>query len=445
MEVNFDGIVGLTHNYSGLSYGNVASVKHQKQPSNPKQAALQGLEKMKYLMDLGIKQAVLPPQERPHIPTLHALGFQGSDREVIHSAFEQSPEIFFSCSSASCMWAANAATMSPSSDSTDKLVHFTPANLSSKFHRSIEPEITAAVLKKIFPDPKHFIHHPILPPGTTFTDEGAANHTRFCSKANGPGVQLFVFGKRAFGQTESVSKKFPARQSYEASQTITRLHQINPGQVIFAQQNPQAIDAGVFHNDVISVGHQNVFLFHEDAFVNTDAVITELEQKIASTCNAELIKIKVTAKEVSLSDAVNSYLFNSQIVTLPNNTMQLITPSECLEVPSVKAFLDQLMLRKDHPIKSVHYFNLRESMFNGGGPACLRFRVVLNDKEIAATHPYIFLTPELYIKLQSWINRHYRDYLLPQDLADPSLLEEGRRALDELTTILHLGSLYSFQ
>ena len=58
-EANFDGLVGPTHNYAGLSVGNVASLNNAKNTSNPKQAAKQGLAKMKALADLGMVQGVL--------------------------------------------------------------------------------------------------------------------------------------------------------------------------------------------------------------------------------------------------------------------------------------------------------------------------------------------------------------------------------------------------
>lgn len=432
-EVNFDGIVGPTHNYSGLSYGNVASINYQQSVSNPKQAALQGLNKMKFLADLGIKQAVVPPQHRPHIATLRALGFTGSDQDIIRRAFKESPSLFFSCCSASSMWTANAATVSPSSDNADGRVHITPANLSNKFHRSIEASETAHFLKSIFPDGKHFVHHSALLAGNGLADEGAANHTRFCKTFGEGGVQLFVFGRYALGTAATESPlKYPARHTFEASQTIARLHQLRREMTVFAQQNPLAIDAGVFHNDVISVGHENLFFYHELAFVNTDAVVEEICEKMESHCNTKMTLIKVSAKQVPLEDAVKSYMFNSQIVSSPDQKKVLIAPTECQNVPSVKAFFDTM------PIDQIHYLNLRESMQNGGGPACLRLRVVLNEKELAATHQHIFLTDALYKRLTDWVQRHYRDSLRPEDLADPQLYMESENAMSDLKHILKL-------
>ena len=147
IEANFDGLVGPTHNYAGLSAGNNASTSNAGGASNPKEAALQGLQKMKALQDLGLVQGVLPPQERPDLHTLRKLGFSGSDVQVLASAAKQAPLQLAACCSASSMWTANAATVSPSADCSDKRIHFTPANLNGMFHRSIEHETTGRSLK----------------------------------------------------------------------------------------------------------------------------------------------------------------------------------------------------------------------------------------------------------------------------------------------------------
>lgn len=445
IEMNFDGIIGPTHNYSGLSYGNVASTEHSQMISNPKQAALQGLAKMHTLMLLGIKQAVLPPQERPFIPILHSLGFMGSEKEILEKAWKTDPKILKACSSAACMWAANAATVSPSADSNDERVHFTPANLISKFHRSFEGATTGFILYRIFNHPVYFAHHHPLPYHMDYADEGAANHTRFCKSFDQPGIQLFVYGRSIQSQQEILPKKFPARQTDEASKAVARLHRLSPSRVVFAQQHPDAIDAGVFHNDVISVGHQNVFLYHEKAFVNTPEIIQQLRNLMEQYCQTPLIDLEVKNSDISLEEAVKTYLFNSQILTLPDQTMVLIAPQECQTSPSVNRFLQQLLTNKNQPIHQIIYQNIRESMQNGGGPACLRLRVALKKKEYDAMHRPVQLTEELYQNLVKWVGKHYRDRLLPDDLADPQLLNEGRYALDELSNLLQLGSIYSFQ
>jgi succinylarginine dihydrolase len=444
-EINFDGIVGPTHNYSGLSYGNIASINNAETVSNPKKAALEGLAKMHTLMSLGIKQAVLPPQERPFIPILHSLGYEGSESKILTSAAEDNFFLLMQCSSAASMWAANAVTMSPSCDSEDKKIHFTPANLITQFHRSFEAPVTGHIIHRIFDNPNLFIHHYPLPPHPIYADEGAANHTRFCKNYGDPGIQLFVYGRGGTNASAPQPKIYPARQTLEASLAIARLHRLSPERVIFAQQNPEAIDAGVFHNDVIAVGNQNVFFYHEKTFVNSEQVLDEIRRKVETHCQTEMHLIRVSEDQVSLVEAVKTYLFNSQIVTKNDGSMVLIAAQECQESPSVKMFLDELISNKDQPINQIIFQNVRESMQNGGGPACLRFRAVLNAQEQKALLPFVLLTNSLYQNLVEWVNKHYRDRLVPQDLADPKLLHESWRALDELTWLLQLGSIYPFQ
>ncbi len=443
-EVNFDGLVGPTHNYSGLSFGNIASVKHKASVSNPREAALQGLAKMKTLLDLGLRQAVLPPHERPNIAMLRGLGFSGDEACVIREASQKAPEIFTSVCSASAMWTANAAIVTPSQDTADRKVHFTPANLNNKFHRSFEHQTTSRVLKEIFSDPQHFVHHPALAQGPWLGDEGAANHTRLCLDHAAKGVHFFVFGKYAFRAGEE-PKKFPARQTFEASQAVARLHGIKEEQVVYGQQNPAIIDEGVFHNDVAAMGNEELYLYHENAYENSESLMNELKRKFLSITGSELKLICVPEKTVQVKDAVSSYLFNSQLVSLPSGKMAVIAPENCRESSSVKAFLESLEKDPSIPVSQIRYFDLRQSMSNGGGPACLRLRIVLTETEYGKAHSGCYLSEKRYHELTQWVKKHYRDRLSPDDLADPKLLIEVRTALDELTQILSLKSIYSFQ
>ena len=437
-EVNFDGIVGPTHNYAGLSYGNLASQKFKLSVSNPREAALQGLAKMKFLSDLGVKQAVLPPQLRPDLGTLRRAGFGGSDADVIAAAYREDPRLLAACYSASSMWAANAATVAPSSDARDGRVHFTPANLVTQFHRSIEPDATAAILKAIFRETTRFAHHAPLPATPYFGDEGAANHTRLCGDYGSGGIEIFAYGRSA--SASALPARFPARQTLEASRAIARLHQLDAERTIFVQQNPAAIDAGVFHNDLVAVGNQNVLLYHESAFAEPDAAMEEIRRKFDAVCEQPLHLIRATEAQVPLADVVQTYLFNSQLVTLPDGTMSLIAPVECRRHPRASQFLEQL-LRSGTPIRSVHYLDVRQSMQNGGGPACLRLRVVLTEQELAAMHSGVLLTDALHASLTAWVQRHYRDRISHEDLADPALAEEGRAAQTELWGLLGLNDL----
>lgn len=441
-EANFDGLVGPTHNYAGLSVGNVASLSNAKNSSSPKQAAKQGLQKMKALHDLGMVQGVLAPQERPDVYTLRRLGFTGSDSEVISKAAKQAPAVFRAVCSASSMWTANAATISPSADTADGKVHFTPANLTNKFHRSLEPQTTGRILQAMFANPEHFAHHQHLPDNDHFGDEGAANHTRLCADYGKRGVELFVFGRYAFDQNKPAPKRFPARHTLEACEAVARLHGLSDEHVVYMQQNPDVIDQGVFHNDVIAVGNQNVLFYHQQAFVGSQAKLAELKQKFGN--QSELFLIEVKDQEVSVQEAIKTYLFNTQVITLSNGEMAIIAPTECQDSPSVSAYLAELTGRGT-PIKNVHYYDVKQSMRNGGGPACLRLRIALSEQERQAVNPNVLMNEQLFATLNNWVDKHYRDEISEADLADPQLLQESRTALDELTQLLKLGSVYQFQ
>lgn len=439
-EVNFDGLVGPTHHYAGLAIGNLASVKHAHQPSNPRAAVKQGLDKMRLVMQLGIKQAILPPHPRPNLLLLQRLGFSGSTEKILQQAYGENETLLAACYSAASMWTANAATVSPSANCLDHRVHFSPANLISQFHRHQEAAMTTTLLQKIFDDEHYFVVHSPLPAVNEFADEGAANHANFCKEYGAPGVEFFVYGKQGFAYTTDIPPRYPARQSLIASEAIARRHGLVNSKVVFAQQNPAAIDAGVFHNDVIAVSNGECFFYHEQAFVNKNQVIADLRR----ATNNRLQCIEVKATEVSLAEAVQTYLFNSQLVSLPDNTMALIAPLECEQSAVVKNYLDHL-LRQRTPIKKVYYVDCRQSMKNGGGPACLRLRVVLTEKELIASHPGVYLTEDLYQQLLRWADKHYRDRLTSNDFLDPHLVTESYAALDELTELLQLGPIYPFQ
>ena len=436
-EVNFDGLVGLTHHYAGLSFGNEASTKHRYQVSNPKLAALQGLRKMKALSDAGFAQALIPPQERPNVQALRLLGFSGTDEQVVEKAWRQAPHLLSAASSASSMWVANAATVCPSADALDGKVHLTVANLNNKFHRASEAPTTERLLRAIFRDETRFAVHPALPQVAMFGDEGAANHNRLGGDYGGPGIQLFVYGREESGGL--IPARYPARQTLEASQAVARVNQVNPKQVIFAQQNPAVIDQGVFHNDVIAVSNQQVLFCHEQAFLHQQDVLGVLRAKVPG-----FIAIEVPASEVSVQDAVQTYLFNSQLLSREDGSMTLVLPEESRQHEGVWRYLNAL-LAAGNPISELKVFDLRESMANGGGPACLRLRVVLTEAERQAVNPAVMMNDALFETLTRWVEKHYRDRLTQADLADPQLLCEGREALDELTRLLDLGSVYPFQ
>lgn len=437
-EANFDGLVGLTHHYAGLSFGNEASTRNQLQPSNPRLAAKQGLLKMKALADMGYVQGVIPPHERPNIAALRQLGFGGSDEQVLAAAGKTAPGLLSAASSASAMWVANAATVSPSADSLDGRVHLTVANLNNKFHRAIEAPETAWLLRSIFRDDRHFAVHDALPQVAMFGDEGAANHNRLGGAYGERGVQLFVYGRDSSHEGKA-PQRYPARQTREASEAVARLHQLSPESVLYAQQNPAVIDQGVFHNDVIAVSNQQMLFCHQHAFVNQPELLAQLRSRVPG-----FVALEVPENRVSVKDAVETYLFNSQLLSRPDGTMMLVLPEESRQHPGVWRYLCE-QVEADTPLKALKVFDLRESMYNGGGPACLRLRVVLTPQEQQAVNPAVLMNNRLFSTLNNWVDRHYRDRLTQADLVDPQLLREGRDALDELTKLLDLGNVYAFQ
>lgn len=437
-EFNFDGIVGPTHNYSGLSYGNVASSTHQNKTSSPRAAALQGLKKMKFLAELGVGQAVLPPLLRPRLSFLRELGFSGSDSQVIDKAWKEDPILVAVCYSASNMWTANAATVSPSSDCSDGRLHMTPANLASTLHRSLEGPDTLRVLQAIFSDEEKFAIHDPLHSTMALTDEGAANHTRLAPRHQDRGLELFVFGKAAMNRSVGGPNIFPARQTLESCQSIARRHGLDDRHAMFIQQTPKAIDAGVFHNDVISVGNQNVLLAHEDAFVNQAETLKSITDRFEHLFDSRLSIVEFSSEEISLEDTVASYLFNSQLVTRPDGSMTLVCPIDCQENAHALRCTERLVT-EDNPIDDVKFFDLRQSMNNGGGPACLRLRVVLDEAQQSAMHTGVVLTEELHDQLVAWVNENYREELKPDDLRDPNLVEETKSTISKLADILKLN------
>jgi succinylarginine dihydrolase len=436
-EVQFDGLVGPTHNYGGLSRGNVASTGHGGQTSNPRAAARQGLAKMHLVRELGALQAILPPQDRPCLATLRRLGFRGSDEDVVRAAAADGGLLLRVSSSASSMWTANAATVAPSEDSADRRVHFVPANLQAMFHRSIEAPTTTRILRAIFSDESAFVVHDPLPGGGQLADEGAANQTRLSTSRGA--IHLFAWGKQAWGDGV-YPKRFPARQTHEASRALARLHALEPERCRFPQQHPDGIDSGAFHTDVLAVGNGPFFMLHELAFLDRDAFLADLKQALGD----ELFVVEATLRELPVKSAVDAYPFNSQVLTVGEGSMVIVAPLDSQEDERARAFLERVVAAGG-PVKAVHYLDVRQSMHNGGGPACLRLRVPLEDSEAAKVKAHVFFTPELEARLTAWVDARYRDRLVPGDLADPELLRETMTALDELTALLGIGSVYDFQ
>ncbi|MGY6662270.1 MAG: N-succinylarginine dihydrolase [Glycocaulis sp.] len=441
IEANFDGLVGPTHNYAGLAEGNLASAKNAGNIAAPRAGVLEGLAKAKRLADAGLVQGFLPPHERPFIPGLRALGFTGSDAQVWESAFRRAPVLARNMASASPMWAANAATVSPSPDTADGRLHMSAANLLSTLHRSIEGPQTARALRAIFPDEGRFAVHDPLPMQSAFGDEGAANHVRLCAEHGAPGVEILVYGRDAF---ESWQARFPARQTKQACEAIARRHGLDPERTVIVRQSRAAIEAGAFHNDVVCVGNGRVLFFHELAFEDTEATLDAI--RAAAKGLFDPVFVEVAQDEVPIEDAITSYIFNSQLLGWPGeDRMVLLAPKETQETASTRAYCER-MVAGNGPIGRVDYADVRQSMRNGGGPACLRLRVVLTPAELKAVNPGVMLDDRLFAALTDWAKTHYRESLSLTELADPALVDESRAALDALTRIMGLGGdFYDFQ
>jgi succinylarginine dihydrolase len=411
-EINFDGIVGPSHNYAGLSFGNVASMKHAGAVSEPRAAALQGIDKMRANLALGLSQGIFLPHPRPDRAWLAELGTTIEDTDGALAA---------NALSASAMWAANAATVSPAPDTADGRTHLTIANLKTMPHRSHEWPATLAQLQVAFGNDAFAVHAPVPP---AFGDEGAANHMRLAPSHGEPGVEVFVYGVSGGA--------FPARQHIEASKAIARLHELDEGRLIFAQQSEQAIAAGAFHNDVVAAANEHVLFAHEQAFADKAALVAALEAKVPG-----FEYVEVPASEVPLADAVGSYLFNAQLVTLPSGEMILILPTEARDTPSVWRWLET-HVAGNGPIRRIELVDVRQSMANGGGPACLRLRVVADP----ATVDRRFMADGARLDLISDIvRRHWPAQIHHEELQQPALIADIERARSALLHALDLAQL----
>jgi succinylarginine dihydrolase len=414
-EINFDGIVGPSHNYAGLSLGNLASTRNAGQVSQPRAAALQGLDKMRANLALGLVQGIFLPHPRPNHHWLARLGANFANAE---------PALAANAMSASPMWAANAATVSPAPDTADGRCHLTVANLRTMAHRSHEWPATLAQLRVAFQDDWHFTVHGPVP--AAFGDEGAANHMRLTRAHGERGVELFVYGVSGGA--------YPARQHVEASKAIARLHRLDPERTLFVQQSEEAIAGGAFHNDVVAVANGLVLFAHELAFADRDELLAQCQRLITG-----FEYVEVPASEVPLADAVSSYLFNAQLVTPPSGDTALVVPVEAQETPSVWSWL-QRHLAGNGAIRRVEVVDVRQSMANGGGPACLRLRVAADPQ---AVDPRFLVDNGKLDMIGELIERHWPAEIANSDIRSPELVREVEQARLELLRALDLERLAS--
>lgn len=436
IEAQLDGLLAPSHHFGALSFGNKASMAQLGRSSNPHAAAQQALDKMACVIASGGTQLVLPPLYRPDCDFLRSCGFTGDRQQILQHCASEAPHLLSIAQSCAFTWTANCATCIPSSDSCDAIFHFIPANLLSTDHRALEGPARTQMLRHIFNNEKYFRIHDPLPMSPALADEGAANHHRLYNKNTGDYCHLFVHSK-AHGMPAHLSpKKFPARQSKEAQASIIRLSNIHPGHSLLITQDPRAIDAGAFHNDVVCAGSGQRLLLHEQTFIDQQSCIAACEQAVPD------LHIHVVAKrQLDIEEAVRCYLFNSQFIE-NGDTCIMLAPQQCQE-KRPRAIINTLL--KNGFIDDVQFLDLSQSMSGGGGPACLRLRLPLNAEEWAHVPQGIIVTQEKLSALRQWVDTHFRKQLDLSDLADPQLCNETENALDALTQLLNLGSLYAFQ
>jgi succinylarginine dihydrolase len=413
VEINFDGIVGPSHNYAGLSLGNLASTRNAYQASHPRAAALEGIGKMRANLALGLTQGIFLPHRRPDRAWLADLATTIEDAE---------PVLAGNAMSASAMWAANAATVSPAPDTADSKCHLTVANLRTMPHRSHEWPGTLAQLRIAFADSEVFTVHAPVP--AVFGDVGAAKHMRLAPSHTERGLEVFVYGR--------TGGAFPARQHVEASKAIARFHELDPERTLFVEQSPDAIAAGAFHNDVVAVANAHVLFAHERAFADGAQLFEACERLVRGF---ELVE--VSDREVPLEDAVSSYLFNGQLVTPPDGEMTLIVPSEARETPSVWTWIER-HLAGNGPIRRVEVVDVRQSMANGGGPACLRLRVVADPSSI---DPRFLVDDARLERIAELVERRWPAEIDNRDVQNPQHIAEIETARAALLELLELEEL----
>ena len=441
-EIDFACLPGPTHNFGALAYGNKASEANRGKPSNPQAAIQQVITKIAHLGREGVLQVVLPPHERPHVQTLRSLGFSGTDQQIIEKAHKANPMLLTQICSSSAMWSANAATVAPSCDTMDGKLHITPASMQANFHRAIEAPFAQRIFEHVF---RPLIEeggaeiHQALPYYPGLGDEGAANHMRFANDHGEQGVHLFVYGKNDQDTGQPVPQKYPARQQLSASQSLARLNRLPENRVIYVQQNPDAIDAGVFHNDVISVANLTVWMLDKGTYLDTTKVISDVRAALQGNLQVAI------STNLDFETIRRTYVFNSQIVSLPNGQMMLIAAKEAQDNPATLAYIQSVIDDPTNPISKVEFFDLTQSMNNGGGPACLRLRIAMSEAERGKMQGRILLDQKLELELRAWADKYYPEHLEQENLRDPQTLINARTAYDELTQILQLGSIYDFQ
>ena len=432
IEINIDGMIGPTHHFGGLGVGNIASHASQSQISNPREAALEGIAKMEFVAGLGVGQYYLPPPTRPNWKWLESVGYSGDRRDVLRRCHDESPRLLSAAYSSAFMWTANAATVAPATDASDGRLHLVPANLCSNLHRGQEAAERRDQLRQMFRDvPDCDVHDP-LPSVWALRDEGAANHMRLCGPDGQKAIHLFVYGH----SDQSKAAKFVARQSEQAARSVARCLGLRDDDCVFLEQTSQAIDAGVFHNDVIAMSNDGVMIYHELAFENSESTIECIKRKFEQKTGANLFCRSISESELPIADAVKSYLFNSQLISVGNDgDMELICPANCCDSSAVSDLIRSWIEETGNPIRRARYLPLGQSMKNGGGPACLRLRVMLNQTQLEGIDDRFMVTDDRLIKLRKEVSKWYPGSVELSDLARLDFAEHVTLAAQKIASL----------
>jgi succinylarginine dihydrolase len=140
---------------------------------------------------------------------------------------------------------------------------------------------------------------------------------------------------------------------------------------------------------------------------------------------------------VPIGDAIRSYLFNSQLVTPPDGAMTLVAPTECRETPSVAAWIER-HLASNGAIRRVNFVDVRQSMANGGGPACLRLRVACDPAEVDTR----FLVDEAKLdRLAGLVAARWPEEIVSSEIQSAALIADIERARLSLLDLLGLSEL----
>ena len=174
-------------------------------------------------------------------------------------------------------------------------------------------------------------------------------------------------------------------------------------------------------------------LIHERAWENQAATLHRIRARVP-----DLRVFQVSSRDLSLEQAVTSYLFNSQLLETSDGWL-LNAPIECAD-GAARMVVDRL--ERDGFVDRVRFNDLRQSMDGGGGPACLRLRLPLTEDEFRLLPETLMMTEERVEKLRSWVKKWYPSILRIEDLADAGFARRARKCSQALVEVLGCDRRY---